>query len=389
MKDVLRFWLDKGVAGFRCDAVYHLFEVAPDKDGNLPDEPPSGKCDDPDSFCYLNHIYVVDQDETYRMIYEWRKVLDEYKTSPRIMMTEAYTTLANIMKYYGDGFGTLGSQIPFNFELLTKINVNSKGGDIKSIVEGYLDHIPSNNSGNWVLGNHDQKRIASRLGESRVDLYNILLQTLPGHAITYQGEELGMTDGEITWKETQDPLACFTNSTYYNEVSRDPARTPFHWNSKTNGGFSNASKTWLPMAKNYATINVETETAASKSHLKIFQKLVQLKQHEVFRWGDYKSALLQGEVYAFRRSYQNETYIVVLNFGKTNLNVDLKKDFPSLESSLTVVVTSLNSNTKENAKLDSSKVTIAAESGFVARSSGQKMAISIFVIIFSVVRSFF
>lgn len=386
MKDILKFWLDKGVAGFRCDAVYHLFEVAPDTDGNLPDEPPSGKCDDPNSFCYLNHIHVVDQDETYRMIYEWRKVLDEYKTFPRIMMTEAYTTLANIMRYYGDGFGTLGSQIPFNFELLTKINVNSNSGDIKSIVEGYLNHIPQNNSGNWVLGNHDQKRIASRLGESRVSLYNILLQMLPGHAITYQGEELGMTDGEISWADTKDPLACFTNNTYYNEVSRDPARTPFHWNNNKNGGFSSADRTWLPMATNYKTINVQLESSGDKSHLGIFKKLVQLKKNEVLRWGDYKSALIQDQVYAFRRSYLNDTYIVVLNFGKSNLIIDLKKDFPSLKSSLKAVITTLNSNIKDNAKLDSSKIRISAESGFVAYSSGERLAVSIVLMIFCIVR---
>lgn len=376
-----------GVAGFRCDAVYHLFEVAPDQDGNLPDEPVSGKCDDPDSFCYLNHIYVSDQDETYQMIYEWRKVLDEYKTFPRILMTEAYTSLANIMRYYGDGFGTQGAQIPFNFELLTKINKNSTAGDIKAIVEGYVDHIPSNHSGNWVLGNHDQKRIASRLGETRIDLYNILLQMLPGHTITYQGEELGMIDGEISWSETQDPLACNTNSTYYNEVSRDPARTPFQWNKNKNAGFSNATKTWLPMAKNYETINVETEKNVETSHLNIFKKLVQLKKRDVFRWGDYRSALIQDQVYAFRRRYLNETFIVVLNFGKIDLEIDLKKDFPSLNSTLITIITTPNSNIKENAKLDSSKIKIPAESGFVARSSAQGLFVSMILMILCVLKA--
>ncbi|XP_063708467.1 maltase A1-like [Culicoides brevitarsis] len=388
MKDILRFWLDKGVAGFRCDAVYHLFEVAPDSEGNFPDEPPSGKCDDPESFCYLNHIYVTDQDETYKMIYEWRQVLDEYKNWPRMMMTEAYTSLANIMRYYGDGFGILGSQIPFNFELLTKINANSDAGDIKSIVEGYLDHIPANNSGNWVLGNHDQKRIASRLGESRIDLYNILLQMLPGHAITYQGEEIGMTDGEISWEDTKDPLACFTNRTYYNEVSRDPARTPFQWNSDKNAGFSQASSTWLPMAKNYEAVNVEKESAAENSHLKIFKKLVELKKNEVLRWGDYKSALINDQVYAFRRRLGNETYIIALNFGKTSTTIDLKKNFPSLKGNLKLVVASLESGMKDGATLDSSKVTISAESGFVAYSKGTKMAISVFLIIFCLFKFF-
>lgn len=79
------------------------------------------------------------------------------------------------------------------------------------------------------LGNHDQKRIASRLGEGKVDLYNILLKTLPGISITYQGEELGMTDVIISWADTVDPQACNTDPTRYHAASRDPARTPFQW----------------------------------------------------------------------------------------------------------------------------------------------------------------
>lgn len=79
------------------------------------------------------------------------------------------------------------------------------------------------------LGNHDQKRLVSRLGEARVDLYNILLKTLPGISITYQGEEIGMTDLIISWQETVDPQACNTDPTRYHSFSRDPARTPFQW----------------------------------------------------------------------------------------------------------------------------------------------------------------
>lgn len=79
------------------------------------------------------------------------------------------------------------------------------------------------------MGNHDQKRIASRLGDGRIDLYNILLNTLPGISITYQGEEIGMTDVILSWKESVDPKACNSDPTQYHSLSRDPARTPFQW----------------------------------------------------------------------------------------------------------------------------------------------------------------
>lgn len=133
-------------------------------------------------------------------------------------------------------------------------------------------------------------------------------------------------------------------------------------------------------------INVQLESSGDKSHLGIFKKLVQLKKNEVLRWGDYKSALIQDQVYAFRRSYLNDTYIVVLNFGKSNLIIDLKKYFPSLKSSLKAVITTLNSNIKDNAKLDSSKIRISAESGFVAYSSGERLAVSIVLMIFCIAR---
>lgn len=139
------------------------------------------------------------------------------------MMTEAYTSLENLMKYYGDGKRN-GSHIPFNFEVLMATKKDSTAKQLKIAAENYMNHIPAGLSANWVLGNHDQRRIASRLGEGRADLFNIFLQTMPGHAITYQGEEIVMEDVHISWVETQDPQACNTNETVYDAYSRDPAR---------------------------------------------------------------------------------------------------------------------------------------------------------------------
>lgn len=84
--------------------------------------------------------------------------------------------------------------------------------------------IISGKEANWVLGNHDNHRLASRLGIERADLYNILLQTLPGNAVTYQGEELCMPNVYVTWDQTLDPGACNTNETVFHSVSRDPCR---------------------------------------------------------------------------------------------------------------------------------------------------------------------
>lgn len=155
MKETLRFWLAKGVSGFRIDTIPNLFEVKADKNGNYPDEPLSGNCkDDPLSHCHLKHIYTADQNETYDMAYQWREVLDTFKKDhggdTRVIMTEAYTTLENIQRFYGDGKRN-GSHIPFNFNFLTNINANTNAKTYKDLIDGWLRIMPKDVQANWVV----------------------------------------------------------------------------------------------------------------------------------------------------------------------------------------------------------------------------------------------
>lgn len=191
MKEILKFWLKKGINGFRIDALPFLFEVNKDGlTGLYPNEPinPDPKCSDPDDFCHLLHIYTQDQPETYDMVYQWHDLVNQYKKDyggeTRILLTEAYTNLTNIIKFYGDGKRN-GSNVPFNFELLTKLDNNTNAIQISDIIDSWLNLMPKDVHPNWVLGNHDNKRLASRLGKDRADLFNIMLQTLPGIAVTY------------------------------------------------------------------------------------------------------------------------------------------------------------------------------------------------------------
>lgn len=155
MKNVLRFWLAKGVSGFRIDAVPHLFEVEA-VDGVYPDEPASGDCtDDPQSFCYLSHIYTQNQPETLDMLYQWRAVLDTFKTDnptvdTKILMTEAYTSLSTLMLYYGNGTHN-GSHIPFNFQLLLNLQATTTGTEIQNLIASWLNGMPAGAHANWVV----------------------------------------------------------------------------------------------------------------------------------------------------------------------------------------------------------------------------------------------
>lgn len=154
MKNVLRFWLDKGVAGFRVDAIAHLFEVnKEDFGGKFPDEPLSGSTDNPDDYDYTNHIYTVDQDETFEMVYQWREVLDEYTAADgftRVMMTEAYSSPLITMRYFGEG-DREGAHMPFNFVLISDVNGDSTAAEVKYALDKFLTFKPINKLANWVV----------------------------------------------------------------------------------------------------------------------------------------------------------------------------------------------------------------------------------------------
>lgn len=154
MKDVLTYWMEKGVAGFRIDAIPTLFERI-NSDGSFPDEPRTynPNCDRY-ADCYLEHIYVQDQNETYDMAYQWRKLVDDFSKSnnvePKVLMTESYAKIELTQKYYGNG-SVEGSQIPFNFELIKRVNINSTAEDYKNVIEEWIRLMPANHMANWVV----------------------------------------------------------------------------------------------------------------------------------------------------------------------------------------------------------------------------------------------
>ena len=154
MKDVLTYWMSKGVAGFRVDAVPTLFE-----DEQMRDEPRSYRpdCDEFDH-CSLQNIYTEDQPETYDMIYQWRKHVDEFSKAnnadSKVLMLESYASLDMNMKYYGNET-VPGAHFPFNFELVKRTNENSTAEDFKTIVEDWLNAMPKGHIANWVVsGRH-------------------------------------------------------------------------------------------------------------------------------------------------------------------------------------------------------------------------------------------
>ncbi|XP_076628860.1 alpha-glucosidase-like [Colletes latitarsis] len=306
MKNVLRFWLDKGVDGFRIDSAAYLWE-----DERFLDEPPSGKSDDPYNINYPDRIYTKDQPQTYDIIQSWREVLNEYKDSERIIMIEAYTNLTSTMKYYESG-----ADFPFNFEMITDLKKNSTASDFYKMITTWMDNMPNGKDPNWVAGNHDNPRPMTRFGLERARVATLLTLLLPGVSVTYNGDEIGMSDAKISWEDTKDPLGCVAGREGYQSTSRDPARTPFQWDRSKSAGFSTNSSTWLPINKNYKTVNLATEREDKFSYFHYYKALAKLKKTPVLQNGTLDTKLINQNVLAIARKSKKASVYAAVNLGK-------------------------------------------------------------------------
>lgn len=187
MKKVMEFWLSKGFAGFYVNAVNALY-----KDEQFRDEPLSHKTDDPKSYDYTEHIYTENVPETFEMVYKFREIIDNFferngGSFKPILMTETYANKNEYIKYFGSEDGKKeGSQIPFNFVMLDKLNETSTANDFKEVIDGHVSFINNRQRLNWVIGNHDHSRVASRFRPEKTDALLTFAMTLPGVAITYQ-----------------------------------------------------------------------------------------------------------------------------------------------------------------------------------------------------------
>ena len=241
LMDTLRFWLDRGVDGFRVDVLWLMI-----KDDQFRDEPPNPDWDGVNPLNSLLHIYTADRPEVHELIRAMRAVLDEY--DERMMVGEIYLPNDRLATYFGADFDEV--HLPFNFQL---IRMAWDAQTVRRAVDAYEASLPAGAWPNWVLGNHDQKRVASRVGPHQARVANMMLLTLRGTPTTYYGEELGMENVPIPPEMIQDPPAV-NQPEIADVVGRDPVRTPMQWDASPNAGFTDPGVTpWLPLAADYRT----------------------------------------------------------------------------------------------------------------------------------------
>jgi alpha-glucosidase len=301
MLDVLRFWLDRGVDGFRVDVLWLLI-----KDDQFRDNPPNpGWQPHHAGIGRLLQQYSADQPEIFDVVGEMRAVLDAYPE--RVLIGEIYLPVERLVAYYGKDMR--GAHLPFNFQL---IFTAWTAQDIARIVNEYDAALPAGGWPNWVLGNHDQKRIATRLGAANMPMAAMLLLTLRGTPTLYYGDELALENVAIPPDRVQDPWER-------NEpglgLGRDPERTPMPWDATANAGFT-AGTPWLPLNADCITRNVATLAADPASILSLYRRLIALRRkYTALSTGRYVAIPTDSDVLAFERRGNDARLLVALNFG--------------------------------------------------------------------------
>ncbi|XP_078035692.1 alpha-glucosidase [Augochlora pura] len=316
IKDTLKFWLDKGIDGIRVDAAARLCE-----NQTFADEPLSGLTNDPNNFSYTVKIYTRDHPRNYEIVRGWSEILAQYK-GDKVMMIEAYTDLNHTMEFY-----TAGASYPFNFAMVVNLNSSSTAKDWKFVVDRWMDNMPKGATANWVAGNHDNTRLVTRLGPDRARAITAMTFILPGVTVTYNGDEIGMEDTWVSYKNTQDPHGCNEGPEGYEKTSRDPVRSPFQWDATTSAGFSTNKKTWIPVNSNYKTVNLATEKKDKDSFYNFYRDLARLKKvNPAIRKGKLTDKLLTDNVLFIARetAFQGAIY-AIFNVANSTEVVDLSE----------------------------------------------------------------
>lgn len=301
MYDVMRFWLDRGVDGFRVDVLWHVI-----KDDQFRDNPPNPHYQEgsPPHESLIG-LYSVDRPEVHDVVMGLRSVIDEYED--RVIIGEIYLPIERLVAYYG--VNLKGAHLPFNFQLL---QAKWDAPHLERLIREYDSAIPAGGWPNWVLGNHDKPRIASRVGIDQARVAGMLLLTLRGTPTMYYGDEIGMRDVPIPPELVQDP---YEKNVPGIGVGRDPCRTPMQWSDAPNAGFT-TGRPWLPLAGNYPVVNVAAQLDDPTSILTMYRRLIALRrEHPALSVGSYSHVATTGQLLAYARQLEGDRIVVALNLG--------------------------------------------------------------------------
>lgn len=339
--DMMRWWLDKGIDGFRMDVINMISKVKELPDGRIKKREKYSK----DDSYYINgprvHEYLQEMN---------KRVLSHYDI---MTVGETPGVTPEIARKYVD-FDRNELNMLFHFELMEIDRQSTKWKprkwrltELKEIFTKWYEGLKEKGWNSLYMSNHDQPRMVSRFGDDRkyrvesAKMLATLLHTLPGTPYIYQGEEIGMTN--VAFETIADYRDIETLNWYrekkkegvpeekimaaIHRTSRDNARTPVQWDDSPNAGFTGGVP-WIKVNPNYKEINVSRALKDPDSIFYYYRKLIKLrKENPVIVYGDYKLILAEDEnIYAYLRRLENDSLLVILNFFTRPARFHLPED---------------------------------------------------------------
>ncbi|PZO80881.1 MAG: alpha-glucosidase [Mesorhizobium amorphae] len=312
----IRFWLERGVDGFRLDTINFYFHAESLKDN--PALPESERNDSiapaVNPYNYQDHLYDKSQPENLAFLERFRALLDEYPDTTSVGEVGDAQRGTEIVGQYTSGNSRV--HMCYSFDLLSPEPLS--GPHVKKTIESFREGAPDGWSC-WAFSNHDVVRHATRWGDAHgndpafLKVAAALLLSLRGSVCLYQGEELGLTEAELRFEDLQDPYGI---RFWPDFKGRDGCRTPMVWEGEAqNGGFSEA-KPWLPVPQAHLDLAVDRQAGDADSVLGFYKRFLSFrKSHPVFRDGEIEFLSAEGDAVAFARRGAGETILCAFNFS--------------------------------------------------------------------------
>ena len=322
--DITRFWLERGVDGFRLDTINFYFHSQGLE--NNPPLPPDERNDQTapavNPYNYQDHIYDKSRPENLAFLERFRALLDEYRARAAVGEVGDSQRGLEVVAAYTAGGKRVHMCYSFDFLAPEKISA----AKVRAVLEAF-GKVAVDGWSCWAFSNHDVMRVASRWAADEADptaylkVISALLMSLRGSVCIYQGEELGLTEADLKFEDLRDPYGI----RFWPEFKgRDGCRTPMVWDAAAaNGGFSTV-KPWLPVPAKHLSQAVDTQQGDPASLLEHYRRFLAFRrQHPALVKGDIDFIESDGETLAFTRREGNERIACVFNLGSRPVEIDL------------------------------------------------------------------
>lgn len=311
-RDILAFWFERGVAGFRIDVAHALVS-----DKELRDNP-AATDKDPYQVRRIGQqqVYNMNRPETHDILRDWRAICENYDP-PRILVGETYVyEYSQLATYYGSGVDELN--LAFNFPFIFSPFV---ADELQEAVEATLSVLPEHATPVWAASNHDTSRFPTRWCEGdprRIRCALMILLTIPGSCFLYYGDEIGMTDVDIALDDVRDPVG----RRRWPERGRDPMRTPMQWTGGSGAGFTTGDvRPWLPLGDHTRT-NAAAQRDDPSSILNLTRDLIAFRRTSTdLSTGAYRSGSSEAGTWMWQRGSDT---VVAVNLGDRAVVLDLE-----------------------------------------------------------------